>query len=57
MGSERGGEWTCGDSQGREDRDAKNYSNQGVTEKIKHQVVTSFYESNLLAGSFSSFLT
>lgn len=35
----------------------RNYSNQGAAEKIKYQVVTSLYESYLLAGSFSLFLT
>lgn len=35
----------------------RNYSNQGVAGKIKYQVVTSLYESYLLAGSFSLFLT
>jgi hypothetical protein len=35
----------------------KNYSNRGVCRKIKYQVVTSLYESYLLAGSFTLFLT
>lgn len=35
----------------------RNYSNQGVAEKIKYQAVTSLYESYLLAGSFGLFLT
>lgn len=34
-----------------------NYSNQGVAEKIKYQVVTSLYESYLPADSFGLFLT
>lgn len=34
----------------------RNYSNQGAAE-IKYQVVTSLYESYLLAASFSLFLT
>lgn len=33
----------------------RNYSNQGVAGKVKYQVVTSLYESYLLAGSFSLF--
>jgi hypothetical protein len=33
------------------------YSNQGLAGKIKYQVVTSLYESYLLAGLFSLFLT
>lgn len=35
----------------------RNYSNHGVSEKIKYQAVTSLYESYLLAGSSSLFLT
>lgn len=35
----------------------RNYSDQGPAEKISYQVVTSLFESYLLTGSFSSFLT
>lgn len=35
----------------------RNYINQGDAAKIKYQVVASLYESYLLAGSFSLFLT
>lgn len=35
----------------------RNCSNRGVCRKIKYQVVTSLYESRLLAGSFSLLLT
>lgn len=35
----------------------RNDSNRGVCRKIKYQVVTSLYESYLLAGSFTLFLT
>lgn len=35
----------------------RNYSNRGFCRKIKYQVVTSLYESYLLAGSFTLFLT
>lgn len=41
----------------REDRDAEKLESSRSPEKIKYQAVTSFYESYLLADSFSLFLT
>lgn len=58
MGSERGGGNGCDKNQKEERLEMqRNCSNQGVAEKMKHQVVTSVGESYLLAGSFSLFLT
>ena len=58
MGWERGGGNGCDEDQ-TEGRTVMqtNYSNQRVAEKIKYQVVTSFYEDYLLAVSLSLFLT
>ena len=58
MGWERGGGNGCDENQKEERTEMqRNYSNQGVAEKIKYQVVTSLYENYFLAGSLSLFLT
>lgn len=58
MGWERGGGNGCDEDQ-TEERTVmqRNYSNQGVAEKIEYQVVTSLYEDYLLAVLLSLFLT